>query len=262
MTDQLLNLEAIKRDLKTRVLGQSIVYLQSVDSTNAIAKHLADAGEPEGAIVLTDFQTAGRGRMARSWVAPARSSILVSLLLKAMPRPDQNGRLTMAVALGACEAIRAETELDAQIKWPNDILINGKKCAGILAEASTGANLVEYMIVGLGANVNFAATSVAGVPANATTIADELGREFPREQLMVALMHHIERFYLRLKAGEDLHAEWKSRLATLGQKVSVREGDRVVEGIAQDVDGDGALLVRKDNGEIERLIAGDVTLGA
>jgi len=260
--NQLLDVDAIKRDLSTRILGQSLVYMQSVGSTNDIAKQLAAAGEPEGAIVLTDFQTAGRGRMARSWVAPARSSILMSLLLRSMPRPDQNGWLTMAASLGACDAIQAETLLGACIKWPNDILLNGKKCAGILAEMSTGANLVDYVIVGLGVNVNFSATSVEGIPGNATTIADELGREFPREQLIVALLNHIERYFLRLRAGEELRAEWKARLATLGQQVSAREGDRVVAGIAQDVGEDGALLVRKENGEIERLIAGDVTLQA
>lgn len=259
---KLLDVDAIKHDLSTRVLGQSLVYMQSIGSTNDIAKQLAEAGEAEGAIVLTDYQTAGRGRLARSWVAPARSSVLMSILLKPRLRPDQIGRLTMAASLGACAAIQTETELNAQIKWPNDILVNGKKCAGILAESVMGANLAEYVIVGLGANVNFSVTSVVGIPANATTIADELGREFSRERLVIALLSEIERYYLRLSWGdaERLRAEWKSRLATLGQNVSARDGNRVVEGIAQDVDVDGALLVREEDGAIERLIAGDVTL--
>lgn len=259
---ELLDTDAIRRELKTRVLGQSIAYFQSLGSTNDVAKQLAEAGEADGAIVLSDYQRAGRGRMARTWVAPARTSVLMSILLRSNLRPEQIGRVMMAASLGACDAIQSETHLATQIKWPNDILVNGKKCAGILAESAMGANLTEYVILGLGLNVNFAAAFVAGIPQSATTIADELGRAFPRERLVVALAQEIERYYVRLCAGdtESLRVEWRARLVNLGKRVRADVGGRIAEGIAQDVDEDGALLLRRENGEVERLIAGDVTL--
>lgn len=257
---ELLDTDAIRRDLKTEVLGQSIVYFQSVGSTNDVAKQLGEAGEAEGAIVLSDFQRSGRGRMARSWVAPARSSVLMSILLRSALRPEQLGRITMAASLGACDAIRSETNLEAEIKWPNDILVNGKKCAGILAESVMGANLAEYVIVGLGLNVNFSAVAVSGLPASATTIADEIGHSFPRERLIVALARDIEGYYLRLRAGKDLRAEWKKHLVTLQKVVRAEIAGRNVEGVAEDVDEDGALILRKDDGVLERLLAGDVSL--
>ncbi|CAG0952499.1 BirA family transcriptional regulator, biotin operon repressor / biotin---[acetyl-CoA-carboxylase] ligase [Anaerolineae bacterium] len=252
----------ITRDLGTQIFGRRVIYHERVGSTNDIAKQLADAGEPEGAVVIADEQIAGRGRLGRSWVAPAGSSILMSLILRPMIAPAQMPRVTMAVALGACDAIHAKTHLDAQIKWPNDILVRGKKCAGILAESGIVGEQLEYVIVGLGLNVNFAASSVEGIPPDATTIADELGRAFPRAQLAQAILRNGERYYLRLSAGENLRDEWAARLATLHQPVRAQTPWGVEEGIAENVDDDGALLVRRADGSCARLIAGDVTLAA
>ena len=255
-----LTADSIANGLNTRIIGRRVIYRARVGSTNDIAKQLADAGEPEGTMVIADEQIAGRGRLGRSWVAPVGSSILMSLILRPTVAPAQMPRVMMAVALGACDAIRAETRLDAQIKWPNDILLNGKKCAGILAESGIVGEQLEYVIVGLGLNVNFAASSVEGIPPDATTIADELGRAFSRAQLVQAIMQNVERYYLRLSAGENLRDEWAARLATLRQPVRAQTPWGVEEGIAEDVDEDGALLVRRANGSCARLIAGDVTL--
>ncbi len=236
------------------------MYYERVGSTNDIAKQLADAGEPEGTLVIADEQTAGRGRLGRTWVAPPRSSILMTLVLRPSLAPDQSPRVTMAIALGACEAIRTETGLGAQIKWHNDILLNEKKCAGILSEAGIVGEKLEYVIVGLGVNVNFAAASVKGIPPDATTIADELGKPFPRVRLVQAMLRGIEHFYLRLCGGENLREEWSSRLATLHQHVRAQTPWGIEEGIAEDIDDDGALLLRRADGSIVRLIAGEVTL--
>ncbi len=255
-----LDIIEIKRGLGTRVLGQRMVYHESVGSTNDIAKQLAEAGEAEGTLVITDEQTAGRGRLGRTWIAPARSSILMSLILRPALAPHQIARVTMAVSLGACDGIRDETGLDARIKWPNDILLKGKKCAGILSEAGTVGDQVEYVVVGLGVNVNFSIASAAGVPRGATTISDELGRAISRERLTQALVRETERYYTRLQAGEDLRTEWKSRMITLGKRVRAELGHEVEEGIAEDVDEDGALLLRRADESLARLIVGDVTL--
>ncbi len=263
--DDPISAAAIERDLKTRVIGRRVVYHARVRSTNDIARQLAEAGEPEGTLVIADEQTAGRGRLGRTWVAPAGSSILMSLLLRPALAPTpltlpQVPRITMAVSLGAVDAIRAETGLDTQLKWPNDLLANGKKCAGILAEGQIVGEELEYVIVGIGINVNFAARSIVGIPLDATTLADELGKPTLRVPLVRAILRSTDAYYTRLAAGEDLRAEWAGRLATLHQRVTAKTPWGEETGIAQDVDTDGALILQRADGSQVRLIAGDVTL--
>jgi BirA family biotin operon repressor/biotin-[acetyl-CoA-carboxylase] ligase len=260
MTNDKISAELITRDLRTRVLGRRVVYYERVASTNDAAKQLADADEPEGTLVIADEQSAGRGRLGRTWVAPAQSSLLMSLILRPELTPAQASRVTMTVALGACGAIRAETNLPTQIKWPNDLLVRGKKCAGILAESGIVGETLEYMIVGLGVNVNLVTATVAGIPRDATSIADELGKPFPRARLAQAMLRSIEAYYLRLRAGEDLRGEYKSRLMTLSQAVRAQTPSGIEEGIAVDIDENGALLLRRADGSIAQLWAGDVTL--
>jgi BirA family biotin operon repressor/biotin-[acetyl-CoA-carboxylase] ligase len=258
--DDSLSAESIARGLDARLLARRIVYHERVASTNDIAKRLADAGEPEGTLVIADEQTAGRGRLGRAWIAPPRSSLLLSIILRPNLAPHQTARVTMSVALGACEGIRAVTEMDARLKWPNDILLHGKKCGGILAESSTFEQRVEYVIVGLGVNVNFARANVEELPADATTLLDELGAPVPRVPLAQSILRAIERYYVRLRAGENLRGEFATRLTTLDQRVRAQTAWGTEEGIAADVDDDGALLLRRADGSMTRLIAGEVTL--
>ncbi len=255
-----LNVAAISQGLGTRVFARRIVYRESTNSTNDIAKQLAEAGEPEGTLVIADEQTAGRGRLGRKWIAPPRSSILMSLILRPTLLPPQTNRATMAVSLGACKGIEQVTGLTALVKWPNDILLNGKKCAGILSEAEIVEDQVEYVVVGLGVNANFSASSVEAMPLTATTIADELGHSVSREELTRSLVREIERYYFRLREGADLRSEWRSRMITLGKHVRADTGRQIEEGIAEDIDEDGALLLRRADGSLARLIAGEVTL--
>ena len=255
-----LSAQAIARGLGTLMLGQQVEYRARVESTNDVARQLADAGAAEGALVIADEQTAGRGRLGRAWIAPPRSSLLMSMILRPNLAPSQTARVTMAVALGACAGIHAAVGLDAELKWPNDILLRGKKCGGILAESSTVEERVEYVIVGLGLNANFARALVDGIPADATTIADELGAPTPRALLAQAILRAIERYYLRLRAGDNLRDEFAARLTTLKQRVHAQAPWGAEEGVAEDVDDDGALLLRRADGSSVRLIAGDVTL--
>lgn len=244
--------------MSTRWLGQRIIFHERIGSTNDAAKQLADAGAPAGTVVIADEQTAGRGRMGRTWVAPPHSSLLMSLILRPTLEPAQASRITMAVALGVCEAIHTATGLDAQIKWSNDILVRGKKLAGILIESGILGNRLEYAIAGIGVNVNFNAASVAGIPLEATTIADELGRTFSRVALAQAMLVSIEKFYARI--GADLRDEFSKRLATLNQLVRAQTPSGIVEGIAEAVNENGALIVRRADGTFIELIAGEVTL--
>ncbi len=253
-----LSAEIVARDMRARVVGRRVVYFESVDSTNDLAAELAERGEPEGTVVIADEQIRGRGRMGRAWIAPKASSVLMSVVLR--PSIEHAAQIGMAVGLGACDAIEQATGLKPQLKWPNDILLNGKKCAGILVEVKTLGEEIEYAVAGLGVNVNFRAAEAEGIPRDATTIADELGKLMPRARLVKEILRGIDDYYARLRAGADLRGEWKQRLVNLGRRVRAWTASRIEEGIAEDVDGEGALLLRRDDGSLARLIAGDVTL--
>ncbi len=262
--DDSISAPAVEHHLGTRIIGRRVICYARVGSTSDIAKQLADEGEPEGTVVLTDEQTAGRGRLGRSWIAPAHSSILMSLILRPVLPLPQLARVTMAVGLGAAAALESETRLSVKLKWPNDILVNGKKCAGILAEAEMTGEKLRHVVVGVGVNVNFAADDLIGISSPAlaavTTLADALGRPVPRVPLVRALLRGIDAYYARLRAGEDLHAEWAERLATLHRHVIAQTPWGEETGLAQAVDPDGALLLTRADGSQVRLIAGDVTL--
>lgn len=260
ITRPALSVAAITGELGTHRFGRRVVYREMVNSTNDIARDLADAGEPEGTLVIADEQTAGRGRMARRWVAPARSSILMSLVLRPDLAPHQLARAVICLALGTCDAIRTVTGLDSTLKWPNDVLVNGKKCAGLLAEAKITGDQVEYVIAGLGLNMNFSVAAVPAIPPEATTIADELGRHLAREPLVRAILTESEPYYERMQAGENLRSEWAARLSTLHRQVRALTPGGEEVGVAESVDDDGALLVRRADGSTIALLAGDVTL--
>lgn len=252
--------ELIEQGLGTRVLGRRVVYYERIGSTNDVARELADAGAAEGTLVIADEQSTGRGRWGRTWVAPARSSLLMSFILRPDLPPSHAPRVTMAVALGACEAIRAVTNLPAQIKWYNDLQIHGKKFAGILAESEIVGEQLEYVIVGIGVNVNFDPATVPGIPPDATSLAMELGRAVPRALLAQALLRAIELQYARLRAGEDVREAYKNRLATLGQWVRVHTTQDCIEGQAIDIDAIGALVLQRADGSRVHVSVGDVTL--
>lgn len=259
-----LSLEAIQAGLHTRIIGQSLLYLSTTGSTNDDARRLARVGAPDGTLVVADWQRAGRGRLARQWLAPAGSSLLLSVVLRPPLAPHQAQRLTMVCALAAADAIEAETGLRSGLKWPNDLLLGSAKVGGILTELELDGERLAYAIVGLGLNVNLEPAALpAGLVARATSLSAELGRPVARLPLLLALLTRLEARYVAL--GEDpgaLQAEWAARLVTLGRDVTVGAGDAQWEGIAEGVDHDGALLVRRADGRLVRVVAGDVMLRA
>ena len=256
-----LSAEAIRAGLDTRFVGRNLVYLPETGSTNTEARRLAQAGAPEGALVIADYQTAGRGRLDRRWLAPPGSSLLLSLIFRPALAPHQAQRLTMICGLALLEAVEAETGLRLGLKWPNDALIGGRKVAGILTELSLRGAAVDYAVVGMGLNVNL---DPARLPddllAPATSLSHELGRPVDRLSLLWAFLRAVERRYLALQAGRSPQAEWARHLVTLGQPVTVSAGGATFGGLAEGVDADGALLVRREDGRVQRVLAGDVTL--
>jgi len=258
---EFLSAAAIQDGLMTAYLGRSLYYLPEMPSTNGEARRLAEEGAPEGTLVITDYQSAGRGRFERQWHAPAGSSLLLSLLFRPVLAPEQAQYLTMICALAVLDAIEAELGLRAGLKWPNDVVLAGEKLGGILTETGLKAEWLEYVIVGLGLNVNLEPDELPGgmlVPA--TSLSRVLGRRIDRRPLLWSFLQAVERRYERFKVGVGPVGEWGRRLHTLGEQVVVRSGDEVIAGLAEAVDLHGALLVRQVDGRLRRVLAGDVTL--
>jgi BirA family biotin operon repressor/biotin-[acetyl-CoA-carboxylase] ligase len=257
MPDDVMNKSLITKGLNTRFIGQNVLYYPVTTSTNDIARQQALAKCPEGTAVIADRQTSGRGRLKREWVTP-QGNIAVSVVL--YPARKELPFLTMLAALAVQYAIRKTTGLKCQLKWPNDVLINGKKVCGILLESRAAANSVDYAIIGIGINVNMKLADYPEISAIATSLADETGEEVSRAATLQNLFVEMEKLYLRLQAGESILAEWRENLVTLGKQIHVRAGDDVFEGIAEAVAEDGSLLLRCADGRSMTFTAGDVTL--
>ncbi|MHB1131987.1 MAG: biotin--[acetyl-CoA-carboxylase] ligase [Chloroflexota bacterium] len=256
---------AVAASLRLARFGRHYHYYERAGSTNDIARDLARQGAPEGTLVLADEQTAGRGRLGRVWLAPPRSCLLMSLLARPALALTQSFRLTMLAACATVAAVEVVTGLRPRLKWPNDLLLGEKKLAGILSEASAIGERLEWIVVGIGLNVNFEPAGFAEVAATATSLCAALGRPVPRRELLVEFLWQVEQRYPSLSGeGEDdpLWAEWRGRLATLGAQVVVTEGERRERGLAFDVAPDGSLCLRRDDGSEIAIAVGDVTLRA
>jgi len=249
---------SITHNLSTRFVGQRVIYYPSLSSTTEIAKREAQQGATEGTVVVADEQTAGRGRVKRAWLSP-KGCIALSIIL--YPSVLHLPSLVMLASLAVVRSIEAVTGLKPQIKWPNDVLVNGKKVCGILIESQVKRANVEHAIIGIGANVNFRVSDFPGIAPIATSLSDELGGEVSRLDIIRHLLVEIERLYLTLLGGAGaIYEEWRDCLVTLGRKVQVKMGETTYEGIAESVAKDGSLLLRHQDGSLTKIVAGDVTL--
>jgi BirA family biotin operon repressor/biotin-[acetyl-CoA-carboxylase] ligase len=259
-----LNATLIRDALTTSIVGRPTHHWATIGSTMDEARRLAEQDAPEGTVVIADQQTAGRGRLQRSWWAPPGSSVLLSLVLRPAS-PSQALRLTMVCSLAVCDAIAEVAGLQAAdlrvgVKWPNDVLIDEYKVCGILTEMDLLGERVRYAIVGIGINVNVSFQDAPPLMIPATSLATALGRPVSRLDLLVALLASIEHRYLALREGRAFHQEWAKQMATLGRPVQVIGSAERWDGLAVGVDEDGALLVRVEDGSVRRVLAGDVTL--
>lgn len=247
--------------LATRSFGRNLIFEPSVGSTMDLARDAALHGAIEGAVALADEQTAGRGRLGRSWVTPPAVNLASTLVLRP-PAPILR-QIAMITPLAIVDAVADVTGIAADIKWPNDVQVGGKKLAGILIESDLGDGDGDAVVlVGAGINVNFDPRRFDEIRDIATSLAVELGREIDRETLLASYLLHFERLYNAAKGGASVRDRWRGHLITLGQRVTVTETARVTVGIAEDVDDAGALLLRMDDGALATIDAGDVTLRA
>lgn len=263
--------------LRTQQFGHYFIYYPVTGSTNTIAQELA-ATVPDGTLIITDEQTRGRGRLGRRWLAPAGSALLMSLILHP-PAPLAPIHISALCSLSWLDALAEVAGLQAAIKWPNDLLLNGCKVAGLLTETVYNGSQLQAVITGMGLNVHqdkgtldAASTGTGGTQA--TSVDIEAGRWISRVDLLVAFLAAAERRYfallqiLRLEgeaAPAALCDEWASHMETIGKHVRVRsnttqDAPLLVEGIAEGVDSHGALLVRDAAGNLHQVLAGDVTL--
>lgn len=251
--------DELKWQLNTKIIGRRIYSYNIVGSTNTIAYQLAEKHLSEGTVVTAEGQTKGKGRLGRSWISPKSKGIYLSLILKPDIMPNQASQITLMAAIATARAIRNITGLTALIKWPNDILINEKKTCGILTEMNAELDKVNFIILGIGINVN---TKKETLPAYATSLKEELNRTVSRINLAKELLREIERQYdlFKTKGFGPVMDECRNLSATLGRRVKIACHNRKIEGQAMDVDSDGALMVRKDNGFIEKILSGDVVV--
>lgn len=259
--DLLLPIEIGSR-LKTTKLGQEIAYFDVVGSTNNEAKKLAANGSPEGLVVVAEQQDSGRGRLARGWFSPYGKGIWLSVVLKPPFQPQDAPKCTLLAAVAVTKAIRQVTKVQCGIKWPNDILFAGKKLVGILTEMSAEMDAINYVVIGMGINVNI---EQADFPAELTEIATSLklasGQTVARLDLLAAILEQLEQTYLATVAEgfEPLLDEWRELSVTLGQSVNVIGFGEQFSGTAINIDEDGALLVETETG-VRRVLAGDVSI--
>jgi len=246
--------------LKTQSFGRNLIFEPSVGSTMDLARDAALHGAAEGTVACADEQTAGRGRLGRSWVTPPAVNLASTLVLR--PPASLLREIAMMAPLAICHAVQDVAGIRPDIKWPNDVLVGTKKLAGILIESDVTDAHRPYVLVGAGINVNFDPRQYAEIRDIATSIKVETGSDGDREALLAAYLLHFEQIYGAAKAGESPFGRWRERLVTLGQRVHAAWDGGTADGVAEDVGEDGALIVRTADGRAITLEAADVTLRA
>jgi BirA family biotin operon repressor/biotin-[acetyl-CoA-carboxylase] ligase len=255
----------INKHLKTKAFGRVIRFYREVESTNDVAFDLAKEGATEGTVVIADTQTKGRGRLQRTWISPPGFNLYMSIIFRPPLSSKEASMLTLMSSIALFEAVNSHG-IKCQIKWPNDLLINRKKVAGVLTEMEADGERVQFVLVGLGINLNMTRgvmdDLMGEVSEIATSVREALGHEVNRPEFTANVINLLEKWYdeFKSKGKSTILDEWKKRWGDRNKRVRVRIDGRVTEGIAYDLDQNGFLLVRKDNGEIEKIIAGDVTV--
>lgn len=258
-----IKLEKLQESLQTRRFGKCIYFSRCVNSTNDWAKELASSGAEEGTVTVAQTQTAGRGRAGREWISP-RGGLWFSIVLKPTKRAREASQLVFVASLVVAEVLQEKYGLKTETKWPNDVLVNDKKICGILTEMRTKEERVNFAIVGVGVNANFLVDEVlpASVKAVATSVEFELRKRIRLESLLRALLEKMENVYERYeRAGfAPVLEEWKRYAGFLGRSVVVTDRNERLNGLALDVDVEGALILRLEDGTTRRIFVGDVAL--
>jgi len=252
--------EEIWSKTKLEILGSKIYYSSVMESTNNEAKRLAQKGVPNGTLVIAERQHGGRGRMGRSWNSPM-GGIWLSAILRPDLSPTDAPKLTILAAVAVAEAIIQSTGICANIKWPNDILVDGKKVCGILTEMSAEMDLINYVIIGIGINVNND-NFPDELKDKSASLKQIKGEEVNRVNVLASLLERLEGYYIKAeKEGfEEIFERWRALCVNLGKQVKIVGKNESFEGTAIDIDSSGALLVKTPSEKIVKVLSGDVSL--
>jgi BirA family biotin operon repressor/biotin-[acetyl-CoA-carboxylase] ligase len=258
--NQLLPYE-IQEDLSTSYIGREIHYYPEVDSTNEVAKRLAQEGVPEGTIVIAESQRRGRGRRGKKWLSPS-GGVWMTIILRPDIPPSKAPQLTLVTGVAVAETLDQECRLDVGIKWPNDILIGEKKVCGILTEASANPQGLEYVVVGIGIDLN---VDVNNFPPElregATSLKHELEKEISGAKLVQQFLSNFEKLYNDFKTGKfpEILNQWRRLSKTIGTSVEVHKKGRIVRGEAVGINKEGVLILETDDGSLRKIISGECT---
>jgi BirA family biotin operon repressor/biotin-[acetyl-CoA-carboxylase] ligase len=263
MDGRAFDAEVLQSRLTGRRMDWRIHFLPVVDSTNRLALKLAQDGAAEGTAVFADCQTRGRGRLQRVWQSPPGCNLYASLLLRPAIVPADAARITLMAGVAVAEMISIFCPEGVGLKWPNDVFIRGRKVCGILTEMKTAGRALEAVVVGIGLNVNISAEDFD--PAHrkeATSLREETGRSFPREDVAFLLCDYFEKWYrIFLREGfAPIRERWLARSGMTGSRVRVIFQGEVLEGVVVGIDLDGALLLADELGAVRRIIAGDASI--
>lgn len=251
----------IRYGLRSRVVGQSIEIHNRVESTNHLALQRGYTGAVEGTLILAEYQTAGRGRHGRVWHSPHRSSLLTSLIFRHRLLPDQIGIPSLMGAVSIATAIRELAKLPAMIRWPNDVLVCGRKISGVLTELDYDRNQQPFFVVGFGVNINIASAEFPlSLRSSATSMQIECGRDISRVAVLQTILYHLEDNYSRLKCGRTptIIDSAIDLSATIGKSIQLETPDGSFSGIAERIDAEGRLVLRQKSGQLRVFSSGDV----
>lgn len=249
----------VQKNLETKFLGKDIHFYREVDSTNEVARKLADEGAEDGTIVIAESQRSGKGRRGKKWVSPS-GGVWMTMILRPDVEPNRAPQITLVAGVAVAETLFQECNLDIGIKWPNDILVGSKKISGILTEVKTNiSGELEYVLVGVGIDLNVDVDSFPPELQNgATSLKVELDREIQGSELVKRFLQKFETRYNQFQAGNfrEILNQWRKLSSTIGSQVEVHKKGRTVYGEAVGVNKDGKLIVELDDGTLQKIISG------
>jgi BirA family biotin operon repressor/biotin-[acetyl-CoA-carboxylase] ligase len=262
VADTDFNAKALTHGLFTGRLGGQVYFFESIDSTNRIAFQLAIDGAIEGTLVIADAQTHGKGRLNRIWISPAGCNLYISMVFRPDIHPEAAPQLSILAGAAVAETLKAYIASGVSLKWPNDVLVGGKKICGILTELRSHAGKVDFIVVGIGLNVNMLATQFdPNLRQTATSLFIELGQHISRKDVLTKLIANLEHCYgvYRCEGFEAIRKSWLRNAGGIGEQVRVSFQDDSIEGKWGGLDEDGALLLKDDSGGVKRIMAGEIT---